>query len=149
MNIWIINGPNLNMLGYRNVNHYGSMTLSDLNNLINLRYRDINFIFKQSNYEGQIIDWVQEIKMQEHTIDGLIINAGGYSHTSIAIADSIEMLSIPVVEVHLSDITKRETFRRHTFIERVANTRYYGEQEISYLKAVEYIKQYKEHVNKC
>ncbi len=76
MNIWIINGPNLNMLGYRNVNHYGSMTLSDLNNLINLRYRDINFIFKQSNYEGQIIDWVQEIKMQEHTIDGLIINAG-------------------------------------------------------------------------
>lgn len=140
MNIWVINGPNLNMLGYRNFEQYGQMTLADLNNLINLRNKDVNFTFKQSNYEGQIIDWIQYIKLHEASIDGVIINAGGYSHTSIAIADSIEMLAIPTVEVHLSDIKNREEFRKHTFIERVCDAQFFGEHEISYLKAVHYIK---------
>ncbi len=139
MNIWIINGPNLNMLGYRNFEQYGKMTLADINNLINLRYEDVTFTFLQSNHEGQIIDWIQQIKINEHMIDGLIINAGGYSHTSVAIADSVEMLSIPTVEVHLSDIDKREPFRRHTFLANVVDARIYGEQERSYLKAVNYI----------
>lgn len=140
MNIWVINGPNLNMLGYRNFEQYGQMTLADLNNLINLRYQGVNFTFKQSNYEGQIIDWIQYIKLHEAKIDGLIINAGGYSHTSIAIADSLEMLTIPVVEVHLSDIRARESFRHHTYIERVSDAQFIGEHEISYLKAVQYLK---------
>ncbi len=139
MNIWIINGPNLNMLGYRNFEQYGKMTLADINNLINLRYSDVTFTFLQSNHEGQIIDWIQQIKINEHMIDGLIINAGGYSHTSVAIADSIEMLSIPTVEVHLSDINNREEFRRHTFLANVVDSRIFGEQERSYLKAVNYI----------
>ncbi|WOO87349.1 type II 3-dehydroquinate dehydratase [Mollicutes bacterium LVI A0039] len=139
MNIWIINGPNLNMLGYRNIGHYGRMTLTDLNSLINLRYQAIDFTFKQSNYEGQIIDWIQQIKLNEQDIDGLIINAGGYSHTSVAIADSIEMLSIPTVEVHLSDINNREEFRKHTFIENVVDARFFGEFEKSYLNAVDFI----------
>ncbi len=139
MNIWIINGPNLNMLGYRNFDQYGKMTLADINNLINLRYSDVTFTFLQSNHEGQIIDWIQQIKINEHMIDGLIINAGGYSHTSVAIADSVEMLSIPTVEVHLSDINNREEFRRHTFLANVVDSRIFGEQERSYLKAVNYI----------
>lgn len=140
MNIWIINGPNLNMLGYRNSTLYGKMTLVDLNNLINLRNSDVTFNFKQSNYEGQIIDWIQHIKINEDKIDGLIINAGGYTHTSIAIADSLEMLEIPVVEVHLSDIANRESFRANSYIERIASARFSGEQENSYLKAVTFIK---------
>ncbi len=140
MNIWIINGPNLNMLGYRDFDQYGKMTLSDLNSLINLRNKEINFTFKQSNYEGQIIDWIQFIKLHESSIDGVIINAGGYSHTSVAIADSIEMLKIPVVEVHLSNIEKREEFRKYTYMQDIVSARFFGEQEKSYLKAVEYIK---------
>lgn len=140
MNIWIINGPNLNMLGYRNFDQYGKMTLADLNNLINLRNQDVNFTFKQTNYEGQIIDWLQYIKLHESSIDGVILNAGGYSHTSIAIADTLEMLTIPKVEVHLSNIKQREEFRHHTFTESIVDAQFYGEQEKSYLKAVEFIK---------
>ncbi len=140
MNIWIINGPNLNMLGYRNFDQYGEMTLQDLNNLINLKNKDINFTFKQSNHEGDIIDWIQSIKFNEDDISGLIINAGGYTHTSIAIADCIETLTIPTVEVHLSDIKNRESFRKHSYIEKVACASFYGEKEISYLKAVEFVK---------
>lgn len=143
MNIWVINGPNINMLGYRNFEHYGHMTLDDLNNTLNLKNEDVNFTFKQSNYEGQIIDWIQTIKMNENCIDGLIINAGGYSHTSIAIADAIEILSIPCVEVHLSNIEKREEFRKHTYLENVVDARFFGEHVVSYLKAVKYIKQLK------
>lgn len=140
MNIWIINGPNLNMLGYRDVNRYGDMTLSDLNSLLNLRNEDVNFTFKQSNYEGQIIDWIQYIKLHESKIDGLIINAGGYSHTSVAIADSLEMLSIPTVEVHLSDIMNREDFRKFTYLEHAVDARFFGEHQKSYQKAINYIK---------
>lgn len=143
MNIWVINGPNLNMLGYRNFEQYGKMTLADLNNLINLRNKNINFTFKQTNYEGQIIDWIQYIKLHETMVDGLIINPGGYTHTSIAIADSIEMLSIPVVEVHLSDIENREDFRQISYVRSVVNASFYGEHEQSYLKAVNYIKNWK------
>lgn len=139
MNIWVINGPNLNMLGYRNFEQYGKMTLADLNNLINLRYKDINFTFKQSNYEGQIIDWVQFIKIHEASIDGVIINPAGYTHTSVAIADSLEMLSIPVIEVHLSNVENREDFRKTSYVKNVATARFYGEQERSYLKAINYI----------
>lgn len=140
MNIWVINGPNLNMLGYRNFEQYGKMTLADLNNLINLRNKDINFTFKQSNYEGQLIDWIQYIKLHERGIDGVIINAGGYTHTSVAIADSLEMLEIPVVEVHLSDVESREEFRKLSYIKLVATSSFIGEHEISYLKAVDFIK---------
>ncbi|WOO89111.1 type II 3-dehydroquinate dehydratase [Mollicutes bacterium LVI A0078] len=143
MNIWIINGPNLNMLGYRNFDQYGKMTLADLNNLINLRNQDVNFTFKQTNYEGQIIDWLQYIKLHESSIDGVILNAGGYSHTSIAIADTLEMLTIPKVEVHLSNIKQREEFRHYTFTESIVDAQFYGEQEKSYLKAVEFIKKVK------
>ncbi len=128
------------MLGYRNFEQYGHMTLADLNNLINLRNKEINFTFKQSNYEGQLIEWLQYVKLHESEVAGVIINAGGYSHTSIAIADSIEMLSIPTVEVHLSDIENRESFRKHTYIKRVVDARFFGERENSYLKAIEYIK---------
>lgn len=140
MNIWVINGPNLNMLGYRDFEQYGALTLADLNSLINLRNKDINFTFKQSNYEGQIIDWIQYIKLHENKIDGVIINAAGYSHTSVAIADCLELLAVPVVEVHLSDIMNRQEFRKHTFIEDVCDARFFGEHEKSYLKAVNFIK---------
>lgn len=139
MNIWIINGPNLNMLGIRDRNHYGDMTLSDLNNLINIRFPQVDFTFYQSNHEGEIIDWVQYIKIHEKDIDGLIINAGGYSHTSIAIADCVELLNIVTVEVHLSDIKKREKFRHNTFLEDVVSARFMGEKATSYSKAVEFI----------
>ncbi len=146
MNIWIINGPNINMLGYRNFEQYGKLTLDDLNNLINLRYENINFTFKQSNYEGQIIDWLQQIKLNEKNIDGLVINAGGYSHTSISITDAIEILDIPVVEVHLSNILKREHFRQTTYMQNIVTARFMGEHEKSYLKAVKFIVDYKNNI---
>ncbi len=139
MNIWIINGPNLNMLGYRDSDIYGSLTLDDLNNLINLKFPDVDFSFAQSNHEGEIIDWIQYIKLNETSIDGLIINAGGYTHTSIAIADSLELLTIPIIEVHLSDIYKREQFRHQSYIANHATERFWGEGEASYLKAVNYV----------
>lgn len=134
MKIAVVNGPNLNMLGKRKEEHYGRFTLDDLNLLIEKTFPNISFSFFQSNHEGAIIDYLQGLDS-----DGLIINAGGYTHTSIAIRDALEILLIPKVEVHLSNIYERENFRQVNFIKDVVHHSIYGKKEQSYIEAVQYL----------
>ena len=115
MKILVINGPNLNMLGIREPDIYGRQTYNDLVEMIK-KYCDENSIeaeFFQSNHEGAIIDRIQEAY---GNTDGIVINPAAYTHTSIAILDALKTVAIPTVEVHISDISSREEFRRHSYI---------------------------------
>lgn len=134
MKIVIINGPNLNMLGKRESKHYGNFTLNDLNLLIERTFPNVNFTFFQSNHEGSIIDYLQDLQT-----DALIINAGAYTHTSIAIRDALVMLSIPKVEVHLSDVDNREDFRKINYIRDVVDYHVVGKKEQSYIEAIRFL----------
>ena len=113
MKISIINGPNLNLLGKREPSKYGNTSFDDY--LISLRklYPDIEFDYFQSNIEGEIID---EIQRKGFTYDGIIINAGGYTHTSVAIADALASVKSPAVEVHITNISAREEYRHRSLI---------------------------------
>ncbi len=108
MKVAIINGPNLNLLGQRETGIYGHQTLDDLMVCLKKKYPEIDFEFFQSNLEGEIINKLHEVGFQS---DGIIINAGGYTHTSVAIADAVRAIGTPVVEVHVSNIFAREGFR--------------------------------------
>ena len=118
-NILIINGPNLNMLGNREPELYGNESLDDIkSSLINKSKKfDINIIFEQTNSEGEIVDIIQKA---HNEILGLIINAGAYTHTSVAIHDALKLLDVPIIEVHLSNIFAREKFRQKSLISSVA-----------------------------
>ena len=109
----VINGPNLNMLGIREPEIYGRYTLGDLEVMLRESFPLIDFIFFQSNHEGAIVD---EIQRAYGVMDGIIINPAAYTHTSIAILDALKAVGLPAVEVHLSDISARESFRRHSYI---------------------------------
>ena len=109
----VINGPNLNMLGIREPEIYGRHTLSDLEKMLSESFPEISFTFFQSNHEGAIVD---EIQRAYGVMDGIIINPAAYTHTSIAILDALKAVGLPAVEVHLSDISARESFRRHSYI---------------------------------
>ena len=113
--IIIINGPNLNMLGTREPEIYGYDTLADIALLCDEEAARLSLAtdFRQSNHEGEIITWIQETRGY---VSGIIINPGAYSHTSIAIMDALLAVTVPVVEVHLSNIFKREAFRHHSYI---------------------------------
>ena len=117
--IFVLNGPNLNLLGTREPHIYGSDTLDDLKSLAQARAAEIGLEidFRQSNSEGELVDWIQEAKESAH---GIVINAGAYTHTSIAILDALVATELPVVEVHLSNLFKREAFRHHSYISPVA-----------------------------
>ena len=110
MRILVVNGPNLNLLGSRDPDHYGSLTLAEIEQELRARFDSITLDFFQSNIEGEIVDALQRADMQ--SVDGIVINAGGYTHTSVAIRDAIDAITAPVVEVHLSNIAAREEFRR-------------------------------------
>lgn len=109
MNYFILNGPNLNMLGRRDPDQYGSGTLEQLEQLLTDSFPDHTLTFFQSNLEGELVETLQSLV--DGGYDGLIANFGGYTHTSVAIRDALELLDIPVVEVHLSNIHAREEFR--------------------------------------
>lgn len=113
MNIIIINGPNLNLLGKREPEIYGTDTFSDYLKLLQNKFNSINLHYYQSNIEGELINKLQEIGF---TYDGIILNAGAYTHTSIAIADAVKSISTPVVEVHISNTYSREEYRHKSFI---------------------------------
>jgi 3-dehydroquinate dehydratase-2 len=134
--IHLINGPNLNMLGVRNPEIYGTTTLNEIENRCTTIAKKYGFdlICKQSNHEGQLIDWIHEILQNSQ---GLIINPGALSHTSLALADAIAMIRIPVIEVHLSNIYKREPIRHHSLISAVATATIAGFGPSSYVLAVE------------
>lgn len=113
MKIQIINGPNLNMLGTREPGIYGNSTFDDYLKTLRERYPDVQIDYFQSNIEGQLIDKMQQTGF---TCDGIILNAGAYTHTSIALQDCIKSIPTPVVEVHISNVHKREEFRHHSYI---------------------------------
>ena len=117
--IIIVNGPNLNLLGEREKNEYGNTTLKTIeNNCKNYASKNkINLSFYQSNIEGELVDQIQKSRNDQ---DGLIINAGGYTHTSVAIHDALKILSIPIIELHISNIYNREVFRHKSLISKVA-----------------------------
>ncbi len=113
MNIQIINGPNLNLLGVREKSIYGDASFETYFETLKQRYPQHTLTYFQSNKEGELIDTLHAVGF---TLDGIIINAGAYTHTSIAIADAIAAINTPVIEVHLSNVYKRETFRHHSML---------------------------------
>ena len=111
--IQIINGPNLNLLGHREPGIYGSSSFEDYLATLRQRYTDVQIDYYQSNIEGLLIDKMQEVGF---TCDGIVLNAGAYTHTSIALQDCIRSLKCPVVEVHISNVHQREEFRHKSMI---------------------------------
>lgn len=135
MKILIINGVNLNMLGVREPNLYGNSTYKDLEKFIKSNAKKLNVkvdIF-QSNYEGEIVD---KIQLAYNRYDGIIINAGAYSHTSIAILDALKAVNVKTVEVHLTDVSKREEFRHFSYISLFAQKTIYGKGFDGYVEAM-------------
>ncbi|MET0407670.1 MAG: type II 3-dehydroquinate dehydratase [Hyphomicrobium sp.] len=117
--VYVLNGPNLNMLGVREPDVYGTETLDDLRvRTENAAARNgLSVDFRQSNIEGEIVNWVQEARGKAK---GIIINAGGYTHTSVAILDALQAVSLPTIEVHLSNIFRRDEFRQHSYVSLAA-----------------------------
>lgn len=136
LKITVINGPNLNMLGMRDRSHYGGMTLEELNAYVReyCAARGVETEFLQSNFEGEIVGWIQRADC-----DAMILNAGAYTHYSYAIRDAIECRSFPVAEVHLSDIHSREPFRHVSVLEPVCAVQIAGKKERSYTEAVDFL----------
>ena len=137
MKILVINGPNLNLLGQREKSNYGELTLETIEELVKTEYPNDEFIFMQSNHEGEIIDSIQSAT---ENYDALIINPGGYSHTSVAIRDALEVAKLPKVEVHLSNISARDDFRRRSITAPMTDGYLSGFKEKGYLAAVYLIK---------
>ena len=136
MKIAIINGPNLNLLGKREPEIYGSKSFETFLEELKERFPNITFEYFQSNHEGALIDKMQALN---DSADGIILNAAGYSHTSIALADTIAAINVPVVEVHISDIHKREAFRRHSYTALQAKHMITGHGLEGYAEAVVFL----------
>ncbi len=117
--IYVLNGPNLNLLGKREPAIYGHASLNDVRARAEERAKAVGLAidFRQSNDEGELVDWVQEAREKA---SGIIVNAGAYSHTSIALLDALQAAELPVIEVHLSNIFRRETYRQHSYISLAA-----------------------------
>ena len=120
MKVLFLNGPNLNLLGQREPEIYGSMTLADIEDMVreHADRHSVEVAFHQSNHEGALVDYLQE---RTEGAQGIIINPGAYSHTSIAILDALNAFEAPVMEVHISQIHKRETFRHHSYVSHRAD----------------------------
>jgi 3-dehydroquinate dehydratase-2 len=134
--IFVLNGPNLNLLGNREPRIYGSQTLSDITEMLERRAKalKLNLDVRQSNHEGMLVDWLHEAMAKAAAV---IINGGGYAHTSIAIRDAVAALSIPVIEVHLTNVYAREHFRRQSMIAQVAKGSIAGFGPLSYVLALD------------
>lgn len=136
--ILLIQGPNLNRLGKRSKEHYGHLTLEELNEKV-MNYSQklsVELTCCQSNSEGEMINWLHDA---DEMYDGVLMNAGAYTHYSYALRDAIESIDIPVVEVHLSKVEEREAFRQVSVIRDVCVGKFSGEKEISYFKAMDFL----------
>jgi len=118
--IYILNGPNMNLLGTREPEKYGRATLADVERLCRATAKrfGLEIVFRQSNVEGELVDWIQEANAKKAA--GLIINPAGYTTTSIAILDALLVLKMPVIEVHVTNIHAREAFRQHSYVSKAA-----------------------------
>ncbi len=117
--ILVLNGPNLNLLGVREPETYGRDTLADIEEACLERAAELDLAvdFRQSNHEGQLVDWIQEAR---EAADGIVLNPGAYTHTSIAILDALRAADLPIIEVHLSNIHRRESYRRRSYVSEAA-----------------------------
>ena len=142
MNILVVNGPNLNFLGKRNIKIYGDETLDELMVWLetSAEGKSHSFKFYQSNHEGVIIDIIQDESLWA---DGIIINPGALGHYSYAIRDALDSVSIPSIEVHISNIKKRENFRKKSVLKGVCIGQFYGKGKLGYLKALKKLIGYK------
>jgi 3-dehydroquinate dehydratase-2 len=136
MKILIINGANLNLLGTREPEIYGTETFETYLETLTARFPEVSFSYFQSNHEGALIDCLQDA---DRKFDGIVLNAGAYSHTSLAIADAVRAIQTPVIEVHISNIFARETYRHHSFLSETAKGVISGFGLDSYRLAVEVI----------
>ncbi len=134
--IYVLNGPNLNLLGLRETQIYGRTTLAEIGKMTaqQAKSHGLSVVFRQSNHEGELVDWIQEARTKSA---GLIINGGAYTHTSVAIHDALRALDHPLVEIHLSNPFAREEFRHHSYISPVANGVIVGFGAQSYVLAVD------------
>ena len=143
LSILIINGPNLNRLGTRAPEIYGTRTMAQILLDIQRQWPDIHFLYRQSNHEGDLIDWIQmtndQCQMSNDQCLGIVLNAGGYSHTSVALRDAVAESEVPVVEVHISDISRREPFRRTSLLTDVSAHSIIGQGTDGYAQAVEWL----------
>jgi len=145
MQIVIINGPNLNLLGKREPEKYGNSSFEDFLKLLETRFPEIKFNYFQSNVEGELIN---EIQRSGFSADGIILNAGGYTHTSVAITDAIAAVKSPVIEVHITNVASREEFRHTSLIGRTCKGTISGFGLDSYRLAVEAIIELKRNMKK-
>jgi 3-dehydroquinate dehydratase II len=136
--IFILNGPNLNMLGTREPELYGTTTLPAIEEMCHKKARELGLSCdcRQSNHEGEMISWIQQARGK---YGGIVINAGAYSHTSIAIYDALKIAELPVVEVHMTNIKEREPFRHGSFIELMAAKTIMGLGAEGYIQALDFL----------
>lgn len=122
--VYVLNGPNLNLLGVREPGTYGTQTLRDVEQQCATvaQELDLELIFRQSNHEGELVDWIQEAgrAVMDGDSIGVVLNAGAYTHTSVALADAISGMQVPTIEVHISNVHAREAFRHHSYLSAVA-----------------------------
>ena len=145
--IIILNGPNLNLLGEREKSQYGNFTLKDVEKNCQefAKKNDIKLSFFQSNIEGDLINKIQKSRLDQN---GLIINAGGYTHSSVSIHDALKIIKIPIIELHISNIYNREDFRHKSLISKVAKGVICGFGEEGYIMALESMNKYLENENR-
>ena len=135
----IINGPNLNFLGIREIEKYGSLTYEDLKNKISQHTEGVNKIeFFQSNSEGEIVTYIQELS-KDSEVKGIVINPGGLTHSSVSLRDALSILEVPIVEVHITDIGKRESYRRINLISDLCIKSVFGKGIEGYIEGVDYL----------
>lgn len=142
MEIHIINGPNLNLLGRRETSIYGDKSFEDYFEILKARFPDDQLHYLQSNHEGVMLDYLHKIGFEDC---GIILNAGAYTHTSIALADAIKGINAPVVEVHISNVYEREEFRHHSFIKPNCIHTIVGKGLEGYAMAINFLKEYSAH----
>jgi 3-dehydroquinate dehydratase-2 len=136
MKILIVNGPNLNMLGRRNPEHYGNRSFADYLEELRSAFPELQLEYFQSNHEGALIDFLQAASP---SAAGIVINGGGLSHTSVSLADALADTGLPAVEVHISDVYAREAFRQHSFLKEVCRKQISGRGLEGYLLALQFL----------
>ena len=139
MKILVLNGPNINMLGIREPAIYGSQTYEDLISMIKTHCEEkgIEVQCLQSNHEGALVDYIQQAYFDK--VDGIVINPGGYTHTSVAILDALKAVSIPTVEVHISKVDERESFRQLSYVSYYASRTVIGKGLDGYIEAIDFL----------